>query len=139
MNPFLYEMTVSWKRETMDGPPIYTSNLIAVINKWLGKNHPPKGTRLPCGCIDECDPYAHDTAPDWHGEHDGPGLDDIHGSPLRAVQNALGIIGDDIREYAGDPTELRFLIDHELELRPGATAEEMAYVLVAYLLAQHCC
>jgi hypothetical protein len=28
--------------------------------------------RLPCGCIGKCDPYAHDTAPDWDGTPDGP-------------------------------------------------------------------
>ena len=32
----------------------------------------PPGVRLPCGCIDQCDPYAHDTAPDWDGTPDGP-------------------------------------------------------------------
>ena len=28
--------------------------------------------KLPCGCWDECNPYAHDTAPDWDGTPDGP-------------------------------------------------------------------
>jgi hypothetical protein len=28
--------------------------------------------RLPCGCFGKCDPYAHDTAPDWDGTPDGP-------------------------------------------------------------------
>jgi hypothetical protein len=28
--------------------------------------------RLPCGCIGKCDPFAHDTAPDWDGRPDGP-------------------------------------------------------------------
>jgi hypothetical protein len=31
------------------------------------------GERLPCGCYGSCDPYAHDTAPDWDGKVDGPG------------------------------------------------------------------
>ena len=28
--------------------------------------------RLPCGCVTECSPYAHDTAWDWDGTPDGP-------------------------------------------------------------------
>jgi hypothetical protein len=28
--------------------------------------------RLACGCFGKCDPYAHDTAPDWDGTPDGP-------------------------------------------------------------------
>jgi hypothetical protein len=32
----------------------------------------PEEQRLACGCLGECDPYAHDTAPDWDGRPDGP-------------------------------------------------------------------
>jgi hypothetical protein len=28
--------------------------------------------RLPCGCLGECDSYAHDTAWDWDGTSDDP-------------------------------------------------------------------
>jgi hypothetical protein len=31
-----------------------------------------ESVRLSCGCIGKCDPYAHDTAPDWDGTPDGP-------------------------------------------------------------------
>jgi hypothetical protein len=31
-----------------------------------------ESTHLACGCFGECDPYAHDTAPDWDGTPDGP-------------------------------------------------------------------
>jgi hypothetical protein len=33
---------------------------------------PEEPHRLKCGCYGECDPYAHDTAPDWDGTPDGP-------------------------------------------------------------------
>jgi hypothetical protein len=29
-----------------------------------------RGGRLPCGCIGECDPYAHDAPWDWDGRPD---------------------------------------------------------------------
>lgn len=32
--------------------------------------------RLPCGCIGECDPYAHDWPADGPGKPAGPGKDD---------------------------------------------------------------
>lgn len=32
----------------------------------------PEPKRLSCGCYGKCDPYAHDTAPDWDGTPDGP-------------------------------------------------------------------
>jgi hypothetical protein len=32
--------------------------------------------RLPCGCLGECDPFAHDTHPDGPGKPAGPGRDD---------------------------------------------------------------
>jgi hypothetical protein len=39
-------------------------------DEWLGPE--PESARLSCGCYGECDPYAHDTAPDWDGTPDGP-------------------------------------------------------------------
>jgi hypothetical protein len=33
--------------------------------------------RLPCGCIGQCDPFAHDTAWDWDGKADGPDWSDL--------------------------------------------------------------
>jgi hypothetical protein len=40
-----------------------------------GEPEPPR--RLPCGCWGVCDPYAHDTAPDWDGTPDGPDWNDL--------------------------------------------------------------
>lgn len=37
--------------------------------------------RLPCGCIGTCDPYAHDTAWDWQGEHDAIYPQRVHYEP----------------------------------------------------------
>jgi len=31
---------------------------------------------LACGCVGQCDPYAHDTHPDGPGKPAGPGIDD---------------------------------------------------------------
>jgi len=43
------------------------------IEAWLasGGGEP---NRLACGCVGQCDPFAHDTAPDWDGRHDIPNL-----------------------------------------------------------------
>lgn len=45
------------------------------ITKPDGSTHFAK--RLPCGCLDKCDPYAHDTAPGWDGTPSGPSWSDL--------------------------------------------------------------
>ena len=39
------------------------------IEAWICSGAPK---RLPCGCVGECDPYAHDTAWDWDDKPDRP-------------------------------------------------------------------
>jgi hypothetical protein len=72
-NQFLYEYTLTWHRKTMTSPPEFTPNLANIVNKWLGKTHAPvRSDRLPCGCIGECDSFAHDTAWDFDGTPSRP-------------------------------------------------------------------
>lgn len=71
--------------------------------------------RLPCGCIGQCDPYAHDTAPDWDGKHDAIYPVTKHREPYYILEEMEGwtLYDEDDRECDWPLRTFKTLLDAE--------------------------